>query len=344
MFKERTVIILGAGASIDYGYPTGRKLREQIISSTSVTNYIVNRINNSTEVALNAVLNSDIDFLTFIALNCHISTTTIERFNNDFRMSPKNSIDSFLENRPEFIDIGKLLISKLILDCEDEQMLRPNSESESWYAYLFNFMAKSWNDFTKNKVIVATYNYDRSFEVFFIKALMATFGKSEKECAKAFSQSVNVIHIHGQVAGTNFINSTKNYNKSVTGTDILWGAKNLKIIHEQPTKEIYSEDVYSLIHDCLSNCSKVFILGFGYHDTNLRRLELERYSIPIYSTRYGVTDLEVDELIAKTARKVKFSQNPNSSIVDFFKNEVSLNGTSAQHMRFRLDSPSSVEY
>jgi hypothetical protein len=76
---DNTVFILGAGASVPYGYPTGKELREYICS------HFKERFGEIEET--------------------NVSYTN--RFSDTFKKSSTGSIDLFLSRNTQFSEIGR---------------------------------------------------------------------------------------------------------------------------------------------------------------------------------------------------------------------------------------------
>lgn len=329
MIEKRTVLILGAGASVDSGYPLGSGLKSMIIKNAEIHPLWKNRLESMPSyVDEQAVLIEPLDKIAFLVKNCGFSVKQINCFRDDFMTSPKSSIDAFLENRPEFMELGKMLISMTILGCENYRLISNKENQNNWYNYLFNIMtsASSWEIFKNNKVKVITYNYDRSLEMFFVSALKATFGKSEEECVEMFTKTIQVIHVHGQLASIDI--KAKPYHTDIVGGYVKEGAKQLKIIHEgDDITKTYGPAKYAL-----EKADQIFVLGFGFDQRNLTRLALEDYQAPIYATRTGITNLNVSRINELACQSILFSPTSGNGIVEFFENEVSLYGHVAPHM------------
>lgn len=329
MIKNDTVLILGAGASQVYGYPLGSDLRGKIIKLSQIPFTWQSGTTGLHGFEDTAILGSDIDKISYLSFNCGFHFEDISKFHQSLSASPRNSIDAFLQDRPEFLELGKVLISMAILSCEDMAFLRQSQPSKgNWYKYLFNIIADTWENFANTRLHVITYNYDRSFETYFIHALMETFGKSLEECLHVFNTRVNIVHVHGCVADFPGFPDAKPYETALKGQYIKTAASRLKIIHEE--KEL--TDNYEKVHALLNIASRVFILGFGYDARNLSRLKLEQYKKPMYSTRAGITNLELLNLNRLTKGRVFFSENFDADIISFFKNEATLYGDVAPHM------------
>jgi hypothetical protein len=89
MIKEKTVFILGAGAGVPYGYPTGEGLRKYIRSDfTSRFKDLCNHL--------------------ISASSRNIWLDKVEKFTKSFNDSSNLSIDLFLARNVEYLDIWKL--------------------------------------------------------------------------------------------------------------------------------------------------------------------------------------------------------------------------------------------
>ncbi|MDZ4341559.1 MAG: hypothetical protein U1E51_03875, partial [Candidatus Binatia bacterium] len=98
MIKKPTVLILGAGASIDYGFPLGRILITNLCGS----------------------LKSERDPYVKFLVSCGFDFGLITAFRESLEFSGQPSIDAFLENRVEFLDVGKAAIACDLIPAESE--------------------------------------------------------------------------------------------------------------------------------------------------------------------------------------------------------------------------------
>lgn len=159
MISEDTTLILGAGASQPYGYPTGMQLRENIINHL-----------DSGKPGYQAI--ESIGF----------SKSDILEFRNDLKGSKTYNIDDFLQYREDLKEIGKVSIAYMINSCEyKKNLLNPREESD-WYRYLYNRILTKFNDLGKNRINIITFNYDRSLEEYLFNALKRHYNKSDEEC------------------------------------------------------------------------------------------------------------------------------------------------------------------
>jgi hypothetical protein len=117
MITKPTVLILGAGASMPYGFPSGRDLLKTILDG----------LQPNTSSTLHTTLEE-----------LGMTKDCIWTFRNDLYYSGSSSVDAFLEHRQEFLEIGKLAIMLSLMPLEEEHRLFDMKVREqSWYEYLF---------------------------------------------------------------------------------------------------------------------------------------------------------------------------------------------------------------
>ena len=255
----QTTLILGAGASCAYGFPTGKGLREQILD-----------------------LSEDDEEITQ-ALMC--GKHDVRVFKQAFSESQMYSIDAFLARRPaEFEQIGKRAIAHELLLCErNSKLFHPMDDN--WYQYLVNLIVQvEWRDLDLSWLSVVTFNYDRSFETNLLIALQANYRQSVEETI-AKLQEIKIVHVYGSL-GSPWKTDASDY--MVFGErdrwedpqaaryrqDIAFGAYvrlaagRLKVIREGDNNDPAFAEARQLIHDA----KRVCFLGFGFDKTNMLRL------------------------------------------------------------------------
>lgn len=252
MIDENTVFILGAGASMPYGYPSGSRLREIILSKLGSSNVIRDMV------------------------SLGFTEEKIAEFRKGLRYSATSSVDSFLEHRPEpeFMDIGKIAMAQVLIPNENQNSLFRN-ENDKWYTYLFNnLVTDSFNAFDKNKICFITFNYDRSLEQFLFIALKNRYGKSEDECASKL-KNIPILHLHGKLNDLPWQNKDgRPYTNQISSNEVIEKAANeIKIIHE----DIKDNSLFKEAHGYIENAQNIYFLGFGYHKANMDRLKLNKF-------------------------------------------------------------------
>jgi hypothetical protein len=261
MIKIPTVFVLGAGASRPYGYPLGSELKKTICDQLS-----------NDESGLFKKLRS-LDF----------GESDIAKFRSALFYSGKSSVDAFLEHRREFIEIGKSVIAySLIVHEDQEDMFRIGN----WYEYFYNRLkTPSLKEFDQNKISIITFNYDRSLEHYLFTALKNTFGERTEACASKLN-NISIVHVYGQLGSLPWQTSrrsekiippweddTRPYKPTnLSVEDLEKAASGIRIIHEN--EDIREDPKFTEAHSLICKATKVHFLGFGYDETNVKRLNV----------------------------------------------------------------------
>lgn len=243
--RTPTVLVLGSASSLHCGYPLGMPLIASVVQSQRRGNGIPLPENWRKE---------DVDgFVTCLSRSAHYS------------------IDAFLESVPDETELGKYLIAYCLKQFEDVDRLFPPSNS-GWYQYLFNsLLGSSDSPFADNALTIVTYNYDRSVEAYLNNALVARFDMSPQQ-AIAELQKIPVTHVHGILGAfpdipyqvTDDVNTIRSLSTSIN------------IIHEiQDTGNDFCSSDFELANAAITAASKVVFLGFGFHQDNVRRLNVK---------------------------------------------------------------------
>ncbi|MGB8227311.1 MAG: hypothetical protein WCE45_10690 [Sedimentisphaerales bacterium] len=286
MITEKTVFILGAGASCPYGFPSGTQLREDICFKFEE---IYSRYASGIWKDDNALENVEKPIRTFI-----------EKFNN----STTKSIDLFMAGNPTLVKTGKYIISFNILNAERKSSFRESSpkRNQDWYSYLFNRMRegvifkKDLNKFSENNVSFITFNYDRSLEIFFYESLCNSFSEVlEQEIIKILNQ-LKIIHVYGSIAPLEWQKDQEGikYRTPISEQILQKTSENLKTIYEE-IKNPELDEAKKLIVEA----EKVFFLGFGYASENMGILELPEtipYYSKVYGTAFGLESKEISDI------------------------------------------------
>ena len=123
MITDSTVLVLGAGASIDYGFPSGVKLRQEI----------VREIRRGAEEFEEG--NKDPRSLFGLLYQLEETPSPIEtpaklvRFADALENSGLPLVDLFLERRPEFAEIGRAAIAVSLMRYENPAKLHDRTET-----------------------------------------------------------------------------------------------------------------------------------------------------------------------------------------------------------------------
>ena len=246
MITNPVVFVLGAGASCHLGYPTGRRMLEIIIQNLTVQNGIP-----PTRQQL---------------LDLSYSDENIDQFAEALLYSGQDSVDAFLEHRSEFMEIGKFMIAQALIPHENLSTLF--TAENNWYHYLFRHLNAPLDDFAENAISFITFNYDRSIEQFLFTALLNKYGAPAAEVSEVL-RGVRIVHVHGQLGYLPWQDANgRPYENIFDTNETRARAEKIKIIYEA----IDADEDFVAAQAILKDAARVHFLGFGYHETNMRRL------------------------------------------------------------------------
>jgi hypothetical protein len=299
MINNDTVFILGAGASMPYGYPSGNDLRKMIVKNFS---NLCGRISNNERFGPPLL-------------------ESASEFSRVFNFSSTQSIDLFLSRNPKFSEIGKLAIILCILHYEERSKFREEApiNDQDWYSYLFQKMtlenkeADGWKDFKNNKVSFITFNYDRSLEHFLHESLSNSFANASQDQISDQINNLSIHHVYGKIC---LLPWETRVNKEIipylaTGDDtseyyfsrrVYKLIPNIKVINER--SKVNTERLIQ----CIKKAKKVFILGFGFAPENIDILKLDSVlsqNHRIFGTSMGFLESEIHRVRAELQKNFK---------------------------------------
>jgi len=276
LIDKKTVFVLGAGASCPYGYPSGSRLRERIITPEElVFDYDIWQIDSKCTPAY--------------------KTQEISKFKDAFNKSHIKSIDMFMANNPKFAPVGKYIIAFETLRAERQSFFgeaeklvsarnsklglpqQPLSLGDDWYSYLYKRLIEglvgkdALPDFSNGNLAFITFNYDRSLEQFFYEALRYSFTEVSEERIVQSLKQLKILHVYGQIAPLKWQNPNDyvDYKHPIEESLLQRAANNIRTIHEEKQNPEWIE-----AQNLLEQAKRVFFLGFGYAPENMEVLKL----------------------------------------------------------------------
>ena len=281
MIKKDTVLILGAGASIPYGYPSGAGLRNRLLDPNLFSSLLVKKWFS----------NLDVDF-----------------FCSRFLRSQMTSIDMFLsrcgqeltpDNKMTLEEIGKLGISIALRENQNlARLLKdpnrhdpiPDLEPDHWYQYLWNQLTvgikpSNLNEFSKQRLTIVTFNYDFSLECYLLTAMENTYSLDHNK-AREHLKGIKIIHLYGNLSGNPmdvlFSTAPFDYDKLESWPAYDLDRKSLRVIDELRDEQLGApfEEAFNSFVAAEAIC----FLGFGFDKVNLERLRIsdalaQRYKV-----------------------------------------------------------------
>jgi hypothetical protein len=279
MIETPTTFILGAGAHCSYGFPSGEKLKAEIVTT------------------INTSINSDDNDLIRLAMNGHakkehVSNQRCKAFVQAIANAGQPSIDAFLNaNRHQvgFEIIGKAGIAQALLKYESTT---DNTSTDDWLTYLFQLMldgVSSPHEFIeRNKVGFITFNYDRFLEGWLHNRIVHSFGICEADALDVL-HSIPIHHVYGMLGK---FPANKSTNPQVW-IDATTGIRTIFDSEKDPS-------ILSAAKTLLDKAQAICLLGFGFHGENIEILDLpihiNRCSGNVFASRFGLTDAEFSRL------------------------------------------------
>ena len=311
MLRRPTVLIVGAGASAEFGMPIGAGLADSISrvldanaiggprAERNVVGPVVYDIEFRRQLEATKTWTAEEIDTAFLAISTGVRTA--------------RSIDEFLsrhENNQSIMQIGKHAIARAILKAERGTTLlrrhvtRPLRHEipflpATWLGQFFHVLTEGvsrakLDDLFKN-ISIVTFNYDRIIEYFILGALMSGYRLTQAE-AYGVLVKARIVHVYGAVG------VLAPPDQSIAPTAIQFGAEDTEIDNRLMGNgiKIYTEsdatppqDISTLI----DTAETAVFLGMAYHDANMRLLRSEGGTSlgKIFGTAHGFSahDIEV---------------------------------------------------
>jgi SIR2-like domain len=275
---KKTVFIVGAGASTDFGLPLGSKLADDI------------RTRLEEELAAGGRLPGSILPL---AIDANVRAA-VEDLCGGLVLA--RSIDRLLDSRrdrPLVVEFGKRAIAKLIGEAEgevEEATLVPTPVSsldvggsrewasiqdvlvrskDSWLAHLFGLLCEGVSPSDSEKVFencsFITFNYDRCIEQYLRMAFQQVMNRGASD-AVTLTDQIPIVHIYGSLGPL----------PDSEGTGISFAPLDRDIDVSAGSIRTFTEGVENQTRDTARNLIKqadhVVFLGFAFDQVNVEAL------------------------------------------------------------------------
>lgn len=282
MIKLDTTFVVGAGASVDYGFPLGEALTKQIADALNF---------NGSGNDARELIRSAIDV---IGRRPDAQYTPRELFEQAMAMrvalATHSSIDTFLEtfsgNR-HFELLGKYGIAACLATAECRcDALKPGRRGDkmnlaraenSWLARLFKTVLAPGISIASIEQIFAhvsfvVFNYDRCIEHYFEHAIASHFMVDPSAASRIVQKHLRIVHpygdlgaLHGTAANMPF---GETYDFGTYAAADAIDAMSKRILTFSESKKAQGADAQTLI----GNAKRLVFLGFGFGDQNVELL------------------------------------------------------------------------
>lgn len=314
MLKTRTVFIIGAGASAEFGLPVGSELQRHIANLVNIkfgdSGYRQKsgdeRLFEALKRAHSAQVNS------FLEAGWHIHDA----------VGLSHSIDNFMDSHhanSRIVAVGKLGIVRAITKAERQSKLfidPSNTYSDlhfdtvrdTWISKLFVSMqegirAEAVKSFFERASFI-TFNYDRCVEHFFLRALMRMYQLDEASAAQLVN-GATVIHPYGTVGQLPWQagNGSAIVGFGNLDPDLSLMARGIRTYTERVADNREVERIKRLMYDADTIC----FLGFSYQRQNMDLLAplMPARATQVLGSAYGMSDYDVASIRADIANRLQ---------------------------------------
>jgi hypothetical protein len=300
MLSSPTTFILGAGASVDLGFPTGDELQKKIATLLALA--------ETRHDFADASIQTMIDEYTSLGEKRgekHQYTSAASRISA--AMPVAGSIDNFLHthsNDPHVIELGKLAIAHVILQAEKRLATKEDGGGTTTGAFLSSYdYEKSWYSpfikmltsgtqssrpealFENARFIV--FNYDRNLELVLKLTFQHYFGLSDAEAFEILSR-VEIIHPYGSLGSLN----------PALEDAVSFGADSSRLFQISKKIQTFTESVDSetvqRAQQFIADADTLVFLGFGFLNQNMDVLapRVQCEATRIHATTKGISDTD----------------------------------------------------
>ncbi len=284
MITKDILFVLGAGASYPYGFPLGGTLLDQICDFCSNAN------NPRAKVLIDA----------------GHKLPVMQQFARSLRYSGIPSIDSFLELRPEYHELGKAAIAAALIQCENPASFENVKSEEHWYRLLWGKMFVPKEELSKNRCSFVTFNYDRSLEFYLHRAMVNSYGVSP-DAGLDLLRSIPIVHVHGTL-GSFFAGDEDHrvYAPDLNVEQVTNCSRSIRVFHEDAGDDAVAQRMEELFESCRFVC----FLGFGYHQANLERLGFmgSLGNKTVFGSACGMMNAEQEDVLGRFDRRITLGQ------------------------------------
>lgn len=307
--NNKSVIIVGAGASNELGLPTGAELKQKIssllnIRFSGIKTQIVG--DKTIERAIYAFsFEKDDDYNQYISTCLHIRDA----------LPQTPSIDNFIDlhrNNEKIELCGKLAIVRAILEAEASSKLftglKTSNAKPNFPRLETTWLNKFWQLLTENCQIedlgerfesigLVVFNYDRCIEQFLFYSLQNVYGINENDAAQLVN-TIDIFHPYGVVGNLPWQKKDGiiAFGEEPEAQQLLELANQIRTFTEGTDPD--SSEIES-IQWSVSQAEMVLFLGFAFHKLNMQLIMSEKTatqgtnSTYYFATAIGVSDSDI---------------------------------------------------
>lgn len=312
---DKTVFILGAGASQEIGLPVGNELTARIANSLDLKFETFGLLRHGNPEIVDA-FRLHVERAAPPTRDIGPLVQAARRIHHGMPSSP--SIDHFIDTQrgnPNIELCGKLAIVREILEAEHQSHIyvdpRQPDEAFNYERLRDTWFNAFWHLLIENcpssdlparlqAIQLVIFNYDRCVEHFLFHNMKRHYGMNNSE-ASALLSKLEVYRPYGSVGalpwqkGQNAVG----FGLEATGAQLLTLSSQIKTFTEGT--DPHSSEI-SAIRACVKDTRRLVFLGFAFHRQNMRLLFPESYrgdtrmNTRCFATAYNISDNDAEEI------------------------------------------------
>jgi hypothetical protein len=306
LFARKTVFVIGAGCSAEYGLPVGDGLRDEIAKRLRSLDGLLRDSAVRQDTGLN-------DALTRVG-KCDLGSWCALAGKMAQGIQHTSSIDRYLNLRQDderIVILGKLLIARAVLAAEagstlvvkgragidhvKVKSLVADSGGYHWLGRLFDQMQEGVSNRAQlsqvfENVSFVCFNYDRCIEHYFFHALQELGSLSDAEASEAMKALV-IEHPYGRVGHLPWEAAPPGAHKVEFGKQADYGEE-LNVVAagiKTFTERVEEGDALARTRGLIADAAQVVFMGFSFLDQNMALLTPPTGSAAesAFATTYG---------------------------------------------------------
>lgn len=284
---EKELLILGAGSSASYGYPTGEELLHLIFHFFTDSNFreTFDRLKAKNPKALSILASYHRSLANEYPQYLHGLKNIAQKLLD----SASPSIDTFLAKRTDNseINLGKFLITLVIISFEQSDDSK-RIKDDDWISHFFNRrVSRRLSNFKSSLPAIISFNYDRLFERK-LRMHLEKEHNTTKDTVESIVNALQIKHVYGSLPNsfTNTVVSAPHWIPTLEST-----SQEIRVISEERN----NEDHLASIHHLIDMATRIYFLGYGFDPYNNKILfnDEKKFSEVLktkkcFSTGYGL--------------------------------------------------------
>jgi hypothetical protein len=323
MLNQKTVFVLGAGASVEVGLPTGPELTQRIAAMLDFRWELNQRVHGDELIAealqhrSSARSEGQWDITNEVNAARRIAGAMAEAL----------SIDNYMEahsHDSNVMLVGKLAIARAIslaerksalwLDLRTGEDFTPSKTKDTWFHSFWQLLHQGVTSKDVRKVFenltVISFNYDRCLQQRLFFGLQSYYGLDQASALDVLS-SLNIQYPYGSLG---HYKGPASFGGNYDARQLLEVSNGIKTFSER----IDDDECLAAIHSAIAEAQRVVLLGFAFHPQNITLMTPTERGQPktFYATAFGIPVSNIGPIRDLLNRVATFETTP---VIDFSK-------------------------